>query len=61
MVWCKERACGDIYARLNISQNGTVVGWTNETAYGGFGQKVVLTFGSYTSGRGHIVEFVARG
>ena len=61
MVWCKERACGDIYARLNISQNGTVVGWTNETAYGGYGQKVVLTFGSYTRGSGTIVEFNARG
>ena len=61
MVWCKERACGDIYARLNISQNGTVVGWTNETAYGGYNQKVVLTFGSYTRGRGNIVEFSARG
>ena len=61
MVWCKERACGDIYARLNISQNGTVVGWTNETAYGGYGQKVVLTFGSHTRGSGRIVEFNARG
>ena len=61
MVWCKERACGDIYARLNISQNGTVVGWTNETAYGGYNQKVVLTFGSYTRGQGSIVEFIARG
>ena len=61
MVWCKERACGDIYARLNISQNGTVVGWTNETAYGGYGQKVVLTFGSHTRGSGTIVEFNARG
>ena len=61
MVWCKERACGDIYAKLNISQNGTVVGWTNETAYGGYGQKVVLTFGSYTHGNGQLVEFIARG
>ena len=61
MVWCKERACGDIYARLNISQNGVVVGWTNETAYGGYGQKVVLTFGSSTQGSGRIVEFSARG
>ena len=60
MVWCKERACGDIYARLNISQNGVVVGWTNDTAYGGYGQKVVLTFGSRTSGTGSIVEFRAR-
>ena len=59
MVWCKERACGNIYARLNITQNGTVVGWTNDTAYGGYGQKVVLTFGSSTRGNGSIVEFKA--
>jgi hypothetical protein len=61
MVWCKERACGDIYAKLNITQNGVVVGWTNDTAYGGYGQKVVLTFGSSTRGGGSIVEFIARG
>ena len=61
MVWCKERACGDIYARMNILNGGTVVGWTNETAYGGYNQKVVLTFGSYTRGQGNIVEFSARG
>ena len=57
MVWCKERACGDIYAKLNISQNDIVVGWTNDTAYGGYGQKVVLTFGSSTQGQGRIVDF----
>nr|BDD45711.1 hypothetical protein 15 [bacterium] len=61
MVWCKERACGDIYARLNILNGGTVVGWTNDSAYGGYGQKVVLTFGSSTPGKGQLVEFVARG
>jgi hypothetical protein len=50
-VWCKERACGDIYARINImdGRNGPVIGWTNETAYGGIGQKVILTFQSSTS------------
>ena len=57
MVWCKERACGNIYAKLNILQNDIVVGWTNETAYGGYGQKVVLTFGSSTRGSGQLVEF----
>jgi hypothetical protein len=60
MVWCKERACGDIYARMNISSGGAVIGWTNDTAYGAFGQKVVLTFGSHLSGQGEIVEFLAR-
>jgi hypothetical protein len=44
-IWCKDKACGDIYAKVNlIDKNGTVVGWTNDTAYGGLGQKVVLTF-----------------
>jgi hypothetical protein len=61
MVWCKERACGDIYARMNISSGGAVIGWTNDTAYGDYGQKVVLTFGSHLSGKGQIVEFNARG
>ncbi len=61
MVYCKERACGDIYARLNIMQDNVVVGWTNDTAYGDIGQKVVLTFGSSVGGSGRIVEFNARG
>jgi hypothetical protein len=61
MVWCRDRACGDIYARMNILRGETVVGWTNDTAYGDIGQKVVLTFGSYTKGEGRIVEFNARG
>ena len=50
-IWCKERACGDIYGRVNLlDSNGTVVGWTNDTGYGGLGQKVVLTFDSYRDG-----------
>jgi len=61
MVWRKERACGDIYAGLNILNDGTVVGWTNDTAYVGYGQKVVLTFGSSTRGKGQLDEFKARG
>lgn len=61
MVWCKERACGDIYARINIETGGAVVGWTNATAYGDYGQKVVLTFGSHLTGQAKIVEFNARG
>jgi hypothetical protein len=47
-VWCKDRACGDIYARVNlISESGVVVGWTNDTAYGGSGQVVQLTFSTH--------------
>ena len=61
MVWCKEQACGDIYARINITNNGTVMGWTNETAYGDYGQKVVLTFGSHVHGSAELTEFIARG
>ncbi len=61
MVWCKERACGDIYARMNIESGGAVIGWTNDTAYGDYGQKVILTFGSHLSGKGQIVEFTTRG
>jgi len=50
-IWCKEQACGDIYARVNfVDKEGTVVGWTNDTAYGGLGQKVVLTFDSAAKG-----------
>jgi hypothetical protein len=62
-VWCKERACGDIYARINIQdgQSGPVLGWTNATGYGDIGQKVILTFQSSTSGSARITEFIARG
>lgn len=50
-IWCKEKACGDIYGRVNLLNNsGTVVGWTNDTGYGGYGQKVVLTFDTYREG-----------
>lgn len=61
MVYCRDRACGDIYARLNIERDGVVIGWTNDTAYGDYRQKVVLTFGSDKRGNGNIVQFKARG
>lgn len=60
MVWCKERACGDIYAKINIEQQGTVVGWTNATAYGAYGKKVVIMFGSSLHGSANLVQFSAR-
>ena len=41
--------------------NGPVIGWTNETEYGGIGQKVILTFQSSTSGSASLTEFTARG
>ena len=65
-VYCKDRSCGDIYAQLNISKNGTVVGWTNDTAYLSRGQKGILTFQKYglvngAAYTGDLVKFNARG
>lgn len=66
-VWCKERACGDIYAQMNIEKNGTVVGWTNDTLFLSRGQRGVLTFQKYNlpgggaSYQGQLVKFSARG
>ena len=63
-VWCKERACGDIYAQANFVKNGTTVGWTNDTLYLGYGQKGVLTFQKYGyegGGSVQLVKFSARG
>ena len=63
-VWCKERACGDIYAQVNFVKNGTTVGWTNDTLYLGYGQKGVLTFQKYGyegGGSVQLVKFTARG
>ena len=63
-VWCKERACGDIYAQANFVKDGTAVGWTNDTLYLGYGQKGVLTFQKYGyrgGGSAQLVKFTARG
>lgn len=65
-VWAKDRAAGDIYAQINVMQNGTVVGWTNDTAFLAQGQKGVLTFTKYLPGSGsnyqaQLVKFNARG
>ena len=51
-VWAKDRAAGDIYAQINVLKNGTVIGWTNDTAYLSRGQKGVLTFTKYLPGSG---------
>ena len=49
MVWCKETPCGDIYARVNLlNAGGVVIGYTNDTGYGGRGDKVQLTLSSYS-------------
>ena len=65
-VWAKDRAAGDIYARINVLQNGTVVGWTNDTAYLSRGQRGVMTFTKHLPGYGsnysaQLTEFNARG
>ena len=63
-VWCRDRACGDIYAQVNFIRNGSVVGWTNDTLYLGYGQKGVLTFQKYGLRGGNstqLVKFSARG
>jgi len=64
-VWAKDRPAGDIYARINILQNGVVVAWTNDTAYLSMGQRGVLTFSKHLPGSGgqysaQITEFNAR-
>ncbi len=62
MVWCRDTRCGDIYAKINLSQTngGPVIGWTNDTAYGDYGQKVILTFQSNSKARyADLVEFSA--
>ena len=49
MVWCKESACGDIYAQVNLlNASGVVIGYTNDTGYGSKGDKVQLTLSSYS-------------
>ena len=65
-VWAKDRAAGDIYAQINVKENGTVIGWTNDTAYLSKGQKGILTFTKYLPGHGSqyqadLVKFSARG
>jgi hypothetical protein len=49
MLWCKEQACGDIYAQVNlINASGVVIGYTNDTGYGSKGDKVQLTLSSHS-------------
>ncbi len=49
MLWCKEQACGDIYAQVNlINASGVVIGYTNDTGYGNKGDKVQLMLSSYS-------------
>ena len=64
LVWSKEKACGDIYGRVNlISDAGVVTGGTNDTAYGDSGQKVQLTFDTYRGGwsKARLTELNIRG
>ena len=65
-VWAKDRAAGDVYAQINIMRDGVIIGWTNDTAYIGRGQRAVLTFGKYGLNnpgqhQAQLVKFNARG
>ena len=65
-VWAKDHSAGDIYAQINIEQNGVVTGWTNDTAFLSKGQRGILTFQKYGLSNGaayqaRLVKFNARG
>ena len=65
-VWAKDRTAGDIYARINVLEKGTVIGWTNDTSYLSLGQRGVMTFSKHLPGSGsnysaQLTEFNARG
>ena len=47
-VWCRDRPCGGIYIEANqVSENGSVMGWTNDTGRGQQGDVVYLSLRSY--------------
>ena len=63
IVWCRDRACGDIYVRANIETKETVVGWTNDTGYGRLGDRVQIDLDTYQSAGDYfqITEMKIRG
>jgi hypothetical protein len=49
-VWCRDRPCGGIYIEANqVSENGAVMGWTNDTGRGQQGDVVYLGLRSYAA------------
>ena len=61
-VYAKDRAAGDIYAQVNLLQNGVVVGYTNDTLFLSQGQKGILTFDTYRSADSmELTKFNVRG
>ncbi len=47
-VWCRDNPCGNIYIEANqVSKNGAVMGWTNDTGRGQQGDVVYLGLRSY--------------
>ena len=53
MIWCRDSPCGSIYVEANqVSGNGSVMGWTNDTGRGQQGDVVYLTLRSYHEGEG---------
>jgi hypothetical protein len=52
-VWFRDRPCGGIYIEANqVSENGSVMGWTNDTGRGQQGDVVYLSLRSYLAGEG---------
>lgn len=61
-VYAKGRAAGDIYAQVNLLQDGVVVGYTNDTLFLSQGQKGILTFDTYKSANSmELTKFNVRG
>jgi hypothetical protein len=52
-VWCRDSPCDNIYIEANqVSKNGAVMGWTNDTGRGQQGDVVYLGLRSYVAGSG---------
>lgn len=50
-VWCRDRPCGDIYIQANqATDQGAVMGWTNDTGNGRQGDVVYLALRYYSEG-----------
>ncbi len=48
-VWCKNRACGQVYIQANqVTEQGAVMGWTNDTGNGQVGDTIYLALRYYS-------------
>ena len=57
LVWCKSRACGDIYARISVTKDGIALGTDLASGFGKKGEKVLLTFGPLSNGQPSLIDF----